>query len=55
MIKKQGNLKEVETQIKTYENTKQKGAEGLFIKDNKMKKKKYQKVKVKQFKMKIIK
>ena len=30
MIKKQGNLKEVEKQIKTYENTKQKGAEGLF-------------------------
>ncbi len=30
MIKKQGNLKEVEKQIKTYENSKQKGAEGLF-------------------------
>ena len=34
MIKKQGNLKEVEKQIKTYENTKQKGAEGYLVKDN---------------------
>ena len=30
IIKKQGNLKEVEKQIKSYENTKQKGPEGLF-------------------------
>ena len=30
IIKKQGNLKEIEKQIKSYENTKQKGPEGLF-------------------------
>ena len=35
MIKKQGNLKEVEKQIKTYENIKQKGAEDYLSKTTK--------------------